>query len=290
MPPSPELPAAPGAPAFARLEDEHLWPRVWTCIGATAQIPTPGDLLPYTIGVHGIHVQRDATGGLTARLNKAQHGGCHAIPLQCQTGRKTRCGFTSCGFSLDRPPIQAGPDGEEVPAAYQYLGMRPDRLPVLSLAERAGLLFVAIDPAPGEAPPELPSLPPHAVAAGWLTFDGNWTTIAAALAAEGSDPLVHAAAWHPPNLLLLAGADATCAVLVQPVAPTRTLCRPILFTAAPADPEPWLAWIKQRADRPGTLPPAMQRWLTDRLPAEPPAAIPRPDSAYRSHARFNVVA
>lgn len=289
MPPFPEGPPFPDLSARTRLEDERLWPRVWTCVGAVAQIPAPGDLLPYTIGVHGIHVQRQADGGLIARLSKAQHGGCHFIPLQCQTGRKTRCGFTSCGFSLDRPPIPAGPDGGEVPEMYQYLGMRPDRLPVLPLAERSGLLFVAIDPAPGETPPELPALPPQVVAADWLTLDGDWQSVAAALATAPPDPLVHAVSWRPPNLLQLDGATATCAVLLQPVAPTRTLCRPLLFSTRPADPEPWLAWLRHRAADQPALPPAMQHWLAARLPAEPAIATPRPDSVYRSHARFNVV-
>lgn len=121
-------PVAFRSKVFADLEDEKIWTRAWIFVGGLDQIPAAGDLLPYTVGHHGIHVQRRADGGLIGRFNKAQHGGCRAVPLQCQTGIKTKCSFTSCGYSRDRDVIPASELGEETPAMRQYLGEQPDRL------------------------------------------------------------------------------------------------------------------------------------------------------------------
>lgn len=71
---------------FAYLEDERVWTRDWVCIGTERDIPRPGDLLPYTLGNHGIHVQRQQDGSLRGAFNSAQHGGCRVVPLQCQGG------------------------------------------------------------------------------------------------------------------------------------------------------------------------------------------------------------
>ena len=81
-------PVAYRSKAFADLEDEKIWTRAWVCVGIHERIPGYGDLLPYTVGNHGIHVQRDDKGQLQGRFNKAQHGGCRAIPLQCQSRQK----------------------------------------------------------------------------------------------------------------------------------------------------------------------------------------------------------
>jgi len=61
-------PAAYRSKIFADLEDEKIWTRTWVCVGTQQQIPNAGDLLPFTLGHHGIHVERQANGGLLARL------------------------------------------------------------------------------------------------------------------------------------------------------------------------------------------------------------------------------
>src|SRR5436305_1887031 len=63
-------PAAYRTLAFAELEDDAVWTRSWLAIGLGAEIPAPGDLLPFTAGHHGLHVQRAAEGGLVGRFNK----------------------------------------------------------------------------------------------------------------------------------------------------------------------------------------------------------------------------
>ncbi len=133
---------------FADLEDEKIWTRSWVCIGTEQQIPCVGDLLPFTLGNHGIHVQRIANGGLIGRFNKAQHGGCRAIPLQCQTGVKTKCSFTSCGYSRDQGAIHATYMGEDSQLAGQYLGDRPERLFPVQVESWGPFIFANIDQKP----------------------------------------------------------------------------------------------------------------------------------------------
>ena len=139
-------PAAYRSKIFADLEDEKIWTRTWVCVGAQQQIPNAGDLLPFTLGHHGIHVERQANGGLIARFNKAQHGGCRAVPAQCQTGIKTKCSFTSCGYSRDRDVIHAAEVGEGSRLAGQYLGDRPERLLPAKVETWGPFVFVNLNP------------------------------------------------------------------------------------------------------------------------------------------------
>lgn len=138
-------PAAYRSKIFADLEDEKIWTRNWVCIGTGQQIPDVGDLLPFTLGNHGIHVQRMANGGLIGRFNKAQHGGCRTVPLQCQTGMKTKCSFTSCGYSRDQGVIHAAGMGEGSRLAGQYLGDRPERLFPVQVESWGPFIFANID-------------------------------------------------------------------------------------------------------------------------------------------------
>lgn len=231
---------------FSRAEDDAIWTREWVCVGSLLDIPAAGDLLPFTVGDHAIHVQRLPDGGLAGRFNKAQHGGCRVVPLQCQQGAKTPCSFTSCGHSLDRPAIAAGELGEGTPEMYQYLGLRPERLLPVRTATWGPLLFVSLDPHGSSFGPTARALtaalpawrgePGDDHRARWMDCDANWKLVAQHLLAA-SAPLANEevalcrgdaegrAALLFPNLVLLSSPLGTCAVVLQPVSLTRTLCR-----------------------------------------------------------------
>ncbi len=177
-------PAAYRSKAFSELEDEKVWTRSWVAVGLEQQIPNPGDLLPFTVGYHGIHVQRDEDWNLTGRFNKAQHGGCRAVPLQCQTGRRTKCSFTSCGFSRDRNVIRATELGENTGAMQQYLGIVPEKLLAVRVETVGSVIFVNLDP---NAPPLHDELEaaypdfardleafPRVVSGQWAESAANW--------------------------------------------------------------------------------------------------------------------
>ena len=131
---------------FSDLEDEKLWTRSWIAVGTLMQIPNPGDLLPFTVGNHGIHIQRQEDGSLVGRFNKAQHGGCRSIPAQCQTGKKTKCSYTSCGYSRDRAVITADELGDNTPAMHQYISLIPERLLPVKVETFGPFIFINLDP------------------------------------------------------------------------------------------------------------------------------------------------
>ena len=130
--------------SFADLEDEKIWTQLWVCAGFEQQIPNSGDLLPVTIGNHGTHIQRQKNGSLQAAFNSAQHGGCRSIPMQCQTGKKTNCFYTSCGYSHDRNVIYADENGEEPPEMRQFVGFNPAKLLPVKLEVWAGFIFLSL--------------------------------------------------------------------------------------------------------------------------------------------------
>ena len=235
---------------FARAEDDAIWTREWVCVGSVLDIPAAGDLLPFTVGDHAIHVQRLPDGGFAGRFNKAQHGGCRVVPLQCQQGAKTPCSFTSCGHSLDRPAIAAGELGEGTPEMYQYLGLRSERLLPVRTAVWGPLLFVSLDPhGPSFEPtaraltavlPAWSDVQADSHRSRWIACDANWKLVAqyllaaSATSASGEVALCRAdaggrAALLFPNLVLVSSAAGCCAVVLQPVSLTRTLCRVAIF-------------------------------------------------------------
>ena len=249
-------PIAYRSKVFADLEDEKIWTRSWICIGSQHDIPNVGDLLPYTVGNHGVHVQRGKD-GLTGRYNLAQHGGCRFVPAQCQTGSKTKCSFTSCGYSRDRSVIAADELGDNTPTMRQYLGYQPERLLPVTVENEGPLLFVNLDP---EAAPLSERLDGAAESLSlddaaawenaesfWVEFGANWKLLGRALlrslapqpkAAKkgGADVILLRADakisgapatvfWLLPNLILLRGEDRLLSIALQPTALEETLVR-----------------------------------------------------------------
>ncbi len=260
-------PIAYRSKVFADLEDEKIWTRSWICIGSHRDIPNVGDLLPYTVGNHGVHVQR-GNDGLTGRYNFAQHGGCRFVPAQCQTGSKTRCSYTSCGYSRDRGVIAADELGDNTPTMRQYLGDRPERLLPVTVESEGPFLFVNLDP---EAAPLADRLNGAADAlalddaAAWenaesfrVECDANWKLLGRALlrslapeakpAKKGAaDAIVLRAGadfsgapatvfWLLPNLILLRAEDHVVSIVLQPTALEETLARVRVSAERPIDP------------------------------------------------------
>lgn len=244
---------------FAYLEDEAIWTRDWICIGTTDDIPNEGDILPYTVGNHGIHVQRMANGVLEGRFNNAQHGGCRLVPVQCQNGTKTKCSFTSCGYSRDRDAIAASQGGQPVPAMHQYTGLRPERLLQISVATRHSLIFVNIDSPDHRFAPETGldkqidyafNNHPVRIEKEWSEFECNWKLFAetlllelnalpdAAQMTEGgsfigniqSDPesdrgFSGTVIWSYPNMMHVRTAHVSCWIALQQTALEKMMCR-----------------------------------------------------------------
>jgi hypothetical protein len=295
-------PAAFRSLPFTLLEDEAIWTRDWICVGCHEEIPKVGDLLPFTIGTHGVHVQRTEE-GLKARFNKAQHGGCRMVPLQCQTGAKTKCSFTSCGYSRDRRAIAAGELGDGTPEMHQYLGLRPERLLTAHTRSWGPLIFVNLDAAPPKSDGGLAALNKAADFFGnhkaarsadlWLEFPANWKLLGQRLASgvpiaeddEGSWTLAETtlttggparAGWLFPNLVVIATERETCAAVLQPTAIGQTLCRVSVYgDGGTGAADAWSGEIRLRAAAAAGDSALMAQWGTASRPATAGRPLPR---------------
>ena len=239
-------PVAHRSIAFDYLEDEAIWSRAWVAVGTVHDIPAANDILPYTLGYHGIHVQRMSDDSFVGRFNMAQHGGCRMVPDQCQNGTKTRCSFTSCGYSRDRGPIDAVEERATPRLSHQYLGLRPERLLPVQVARNGSLLIVTLNTGATALDPtdlQIWNVPP--VAGHWMGVAANWKLVAQSLARcsvltsqtdtrlNGSrDDGTIGVTWMHPNVVILTSAETQCLVIVQPTAMSKTLMRISMFATS----------------------------------------------------------
>lgn len=165
------------------LEDERIWTRDWVCVGVEQQIPAPHDLLPATVGHHGLHVRRKPDGGLRASFNVLQYGSCWTIPAQCGNGHKTKCPYVSCAHSLDTDALLAT-DGVPTAEMRQFVGFNPHKLRDVALQAASPLIFVTLAESPAPLDEQLGSLGRTArlgplgrlehVARLWAELNCNW--------------------------------------------------------------------------------------------------------------------
>ena len=62
-------------PAFAALEMERLWPRVWQVACSADHVASPGDVYEYRCGPYSTLIVRGDDGGLRAFQNACRHRG-----------------------------------------------------------------------------------------------------------------------------------------------------------------------------------------------------------------------
>lgn len=254
-------PVAYRSKTFLELESEKIWTRSWASIGLREQIPNTGDLLPFTLGFHGLHVQRNSDGTIVARMNRHQHGGCRFVPVQCRTGMQTKCSITSCNYTRDADAMKAREDGVNSDEMFKFVGLVPEKLQPVKFDSLGPFLFVNLDPECASLDshllPIVPLLPswlhgPLSIRAKlWLDIKANWKEVGArlldtcqidegaSLASAGS--LVQGRfgntttgeariLWVLPNLLFVVGEDHVLVVILQSTAPGKTLCRLFVLT------------------------------------------------------------
>lgn len=286
---------------FLYLEDESLWSRCWIPVGTRHEIPAKGDLLPFSLGYHGVHVQNMGEGRYAARFNLAQHGGCRVVPGQCQGGKRTACHFSSCGYSRDRGPISAqSPEGENG-AMHQFVGLRPERLYPVQVGQLGALIFLNIDPDEGHEPaamPVDPGLPlPATVASGtalrahreWREFHSNWKFAAQSLA--DCDEVLRtgeswlsgrrtaltgqriSVLWLFPNLVILTSGAESCVTVLQHTAIGQVLFRSEILSESPVSPGRIAFW-QAELQAAGTAAVALQNAVPVKPALDPEDAAP----------------
>jgi phenylpropionate dioxygenase-like ring-hydroxylating dioxygenase large terminal subunit len=147
--PVPDLGTAPipkeryTSEAFARLEWERMWTKVWLLAGRASDILEPGDYVTFEIGDESVLVIRQPDGSIGARYNVCMHRGNRLREPGRGHAERFSCLFHGWEYGLDGRLLQAtdpqcfpqGLPGEE-------LGLRPVRCEVW-----AGFVFICLDPA-----------------------------------------------------------------------------------------------------------------------------------------------
>ena len=131
---------------FLELENEKIWTRDWVAVGIKQQFNTVGDMVPFTVGFHGVHIQQTELGKFEARLNRHQHGGCRFVPEQCRTGKQTKCTIASCNYTRDSKVMRAREDGENSDEMYKFAGINPAKLHSINFINLGSVFLINVDP------------------------------------------------------------------------------------------------------------------------------------------------
>lgn len=114
--------------AFARLEWDHMWRRVWLFAGLESDLKRAGDYFTFEIGTESILVVRQPDGPIVARYNVCMHRGNRLRePGRGNTGRFT-CAYHGWQYCLDGS-LLAATDPESFPQGLpaERLALRPVR-------------------------------------------------------------------------------------------------------------------------------------------------------------------
>jgi len=135
---------------FFELERKLLFPRVWTGIGFTSDVPEPGDAVPLTIGGVPIILCRDKEGEIRAFHNVCRHRAALMLDKPAKKLNVFSCPYHAWAYGLDGalkaiPYFDGTPDGHECSLDWSKNGLVPVRLGVWH-----HWVFVNLD---GNAPP-----------------------------------------------------------------------------------------------------------------------------------------
>jgi nitrite reductase/ring-hydroxylating ferredoxin subunit len=187
--------------AFARLERERLWPRVWLLAGLAHDVAAPGAYATFEIGDDSILLVRQEDGAVRAFHNVCMHRGNQL----CEPGRGRTglfvCRYHGWRYGLDGT-LHRALDAHTFPqgCSPDALALRPVRCETW-----AGLLFVTLDPAAPPLDEYLGVLPVHldpyhfdemSLVDDWtIEIPCNWKT-----SLDAFNEAYHIAATHPDTL------------------------------------------------------------------------------------------
>lgn len=185
------------SPAFAELEVQRLWPKVWQLACTVDHVAEPGDYFEYRCGPYSVLIVRGDDGTLRAFQNVCRHRGNSLCAGSGADLREVRCGYHGWTWDLSgalkRVPNRKG---------FGTLQMSEFPLVAVSVDTWERLVFVNLDV---DAAPltEFLEEVPHDI--GWLGLgdfrcystmtievDANWKTIA-----DGFSETYHVQTLHP---------------------------------------------------------------------------------------------
>ena len=143
--PVPDIGAAPVDidryinPAFARIEEQHLWPHIWQMACREEEIPNPGDVMIYEVAGKSLLVTRQRDGSIRAFHNSCLH---RARKLATLPGCKNefRCPYHGIAWNTDGS-FKDNPIAWDFP---QWEG-KDISLPEALVDTWAGFVFINLD-------------------------------------------------------------------------------------------------------------------------------------------------
>src|SRR3954447_26117057 len=151
---------------FFALERDHVFAATWVCVGIAADLPNPGDLVPYDLGGMPLLLLRDAKGVIRAFHNVCSHRGVQLVAEPRNTRGGITCPYHAWTYALDGKLLRR-------PRFCGELHCRDDRFDPAALGLRAircelwhQLIFINLD---GHAPPIAEYVQP--LAARWRDRD-----------------------------------------------------------------------------------------------------------------------
>ncbi|MGB8505888.1 aromatic ring-hydroxylating oxygenase subunit alpha [Mycobacterium sp.] len=183
--------------AFAQLEAERMWPKVWQVTCTVDHVAEPGDYFEYRCGPYSVLVIRGDDGALRAFQNVCRHRGNSLCAGSGSDLRELRCGYH--GWTWDLSGVL-----KRVPNRKGFGALPMSELPLVAVSvdtwER--LVFVNLDVNAGPLIAFLDAVP-HDIA--WnvlgdfrcyatmtIEVDANWKTIA-----DGYSETYHVQTLHP---------------------------------------------------------------------------------------------
>lgn len=185
------------SPAFAALEVERMWPKVWQVACMLDHVAEPGDYFEYRCGPYGVLIVRDDDGTLRAFQNACRHRG-NSLCVGSGSGlRELKCGYH--GWTWDMAGTL-----RRVPGRKGFGALRMSDFPLIPARVDVfgGMVFVNLDL---EAMPLAEYLDEIPRDIAWCRIDdfrcyatltveveANWKTIA-----DGYSETYHIQTLHP---------------------------------------------------------------------------------------------
>ena len=132
-------------------EREALFRRLPLVVAHASELAGPGACLPVEVAGVPVLLARDAGGTAHAFLNACRHRATRLVQAPCDGRKSLVCPYHGWTYALDGRLIH-------VPRAEAFLETAKAPLVQLPLAERHGLLWVALSPAGGDGDPGPPEL------------------------------------------------------------------------------------------------------------------------------------
>lgn len=185
------------SPAFAALEAERMWPRVWQLACMVDHIAAPGDYFEYRCGPYAVLIVRDDDGEIRAFQNVCRHRGNSLCTGSGSGLHELKCGYH--GWTWDLTGTL-----KRVPNRKGFGALRMSDFPLIParVESWAGLVFVNLDTGAMPLIEYLEALPDdiawcrledfRCYATLTVEVDANWKTIA-----DGYSETYHIQTLHP---------------------------------------------------------------------------------------------